>query len=132
MIFFQLKHNIKIGTTRYIKHNNIAQILYIYSSTSRVTKTRMAVTIKYKQQKGVVQMKESANKTGTTIMSEEYLNTTIINHVVNKWWYKFCFGIFTDEQYERFLNDIEFYELDMKTVVTQILLRKRRAHENLF
>ena len=77
-------------------------------------------------------MEESTNKTGTTIMSEEYLNTTIMNHVVNKWWYKFCFGIFTDEQYKRFLSDIEFYGLDMKAVVTQILLRKRRVHENLF
>ena len=75
-------------------------------------------------------MNKVDNKPGK--MSEEYLNSTIMNHVVNRWWYKFCFGIFTDEQYEQFLKDIEFYGLDLEKVVAQILLKKREVHKNYF
>ena len=72
------------------------------------------------------------HKEAPITMSKEYLNSTIMEHVVNRWWYKFCFGIFTDEQYEQFLKDIRFYGLDMEKVVAQILLKKRDAHKKLF
>ena len=75
-------------------------------------------------------MKESSGK--TSVMSKEYLNETIMKHVVNKWWYKFCYGIFTDEQYEQFLRDIEFYDLDLNLVVAQILCKKRDTHKAVF
>lgn len=68
----------------------------------------------------------------TIVMSDEYLNETIVKHVVNKWWYKFCYGIFTDEQYRQFLKDIEFYNLDLSLVVAQILRKKRDTHKSAF
>ena len=47
-------------------------------------------------------MKEFKDKLGTNC---EPMDNGLMEHIVNKYWYKFSYGIFTDEQLEMFFED---------------------------
>ena len=55
-----------------------------------------------------------------------------MEHIVNKYWYKFSYGIFTDEQLEMFFEDLNNANLDFTEVVMAMIEKKKDTYLRRF
>ena len=74
-------------------------------------------------------MKEFKDKLGTNC---EPMDNGLMEHIVNKYWYKFSYGIFTDEQLEMFFEDLNNANLDFTEVVMAMIEKKKDTYLRRF
>lgn len=74
-------------------------------------------------------MKEFNNKLGT---NGEQTHDELMEQMVNKWWYKFSYGIFTDEQLNLFYEELNASKLEYSEVIMAMLLKKRDTYLKRF
>ena len=74
-------------------------------------------------------MEKLENKLGT---NGEPMDKELMEHMVNKWWYKFCYGVFTDEQLDMFYEDLNTSNLEYSEVIMAMLVKKRDTYLKRF
>lgn len=74
-------------------------------------------------------MKELDNKLKT---NGEQTHDELMEQMVNKWWYKFSYGIFTDEQLNLFYEELNASKLEYSEVIMAMLLKKRDTYLKRF
>lgn len=74
-------------------------------------------------------MKELDNKLKT---NSEQTHDELMEQMVNKWWYKFSYGIFTDEQLNLFYKELNASKLEYSEVIMAMLLKKRDTYLKRF
>ena len=74
-------------------------------------------------------MKGFNDKLGT---NSKLMDNGLMEHIVNKWWYKFCYGVFTDEQLEMFYEDLNASNLEYSEVIMAMLVKKRDTYLKRF
>ena len=74
-------------------------------------------------------MKELGNKLRT---NGEQTHEELIEQIVNKWWYKFSYGIFTDEQLNLFYEELNASKLEYSEVIMAMLVKKRDTYLKRF
>ena len=74
-------------------------------------------------------MKELDNKLKT---NSEQTHDELMEQMVNKWWYKFSYGIFTDEQLNLFYEELNASKLEYSEVIMAMLLKKRDTYLKRF
>ena len=74
-------------------------------------------------------MKELDNKLKT---NGEQTHDELMEQMVNKWWYKFSYGIFTDEQLNLFYEELNASKLEYSEVIMSMLLKKRDTYLKRF
>lgn len=74
-------------------------------------------------------MKELDNKLKT---NGEQIHDELMEQMVNKWWYKFSYGIFTDEQLNLFYEELNASKLECSEVIMAILVKKRDTYLKYF
>ena len=74
-------------------------------------------------------MKELDNKLKT---NGEQTHDELMEQMVNKWWYKFSYGIFTDEQLNLFYKELNASKLEYSEVIMAMLLKKRDTYLKRF
>ena len=56
----------------------------------------------------------------------------LIEQMVDKWWYKFSYGIFTDEQLNLFYEELNASKLEYSEVIMAMLVKKRDTYLKRF
>ena len=74
-------------------------------------------------------MKEFNGKLGT---NDEQTHDELMEQMVDKWWYKFSYGIFTDEQLNLFYEELNASKLEYSEVIMAMLLKKRDTYLKRF
>ena len=74
-------------------------------------------------------MKEFNGKLGT---NGEQTHDELMEQMVDKWWYKFSYGIFTDEQLNMFYEDLNTSNLEYSEVIMAMLCKKRDTYLKRF
>ena len=74
-------------------------------------------------------MKELDNKLKT---NGEQTHDELMEQMVNKWWYKFSYGIFTDEQLNLFYEELNASKLEYSEVIMAMLVKKRDTYLKRF
>ena len=74
-------------------------------------------------------MKEFNDKLKT---NSEQTHDELMEQMVNKWWYKFSYGIFTDEQLNLFYKELNASKLEYSEVIMAMLLKKRDTYLKRF
>ena len=74
-------------------------------------------------------MKELDNKLKT---NGEQTHDELIEQIVDKWWYKFSYGIFTDEQLNLFYEELNASKLEYSEVIMAMLVKKRDTYLKRF
>lgn len=74
-------------------------------------------------------MKELDNKLKT---NSEQTHDELMEQMVDKWWYKFSYGIFTDEQLNLFYEELNASKLEYSEVIMAMLLKKRDTYLKRF
>lgn len=74
-------------------------------------------------------MKEFDGKLGT---NGEQTHDELMEQIVDKWWYKFSYGIFTDEQLNLFYEELNASKLEYSEVIMAMLVKKRDTYLKRF
>ena len=62
----------------------------------------------------------------------EQTHNELIEQMVDKWWYKFSYGIFTDEQLNLFYEELNASKLEYSEVIMAMLVKKRDTYLKRF
>lgn len=55
-----------------------------------------------------------------------------MEQMVDKWWYKFSYGIFTDKQLNLFYEELNASKLEYSEVIMAMLVKKRDTYLKRF